>query len=63
MSGIFKGPQKAPREDKTPVEEPEDDDERRRRARDIATRGRRSTILTQGGPQEANVVRRTLLGG
>ena len=63
MSAIFKGPQKAPREDKTPVEEPEDDDERRRRARDIATRGRRSTILTQGGPQEAVVNRSTLLGG
>ena len=62
MSGIFKGPQKAPREDKTPIEEPEDDDERRRRARDIATRGRRSTILTQGGPQEA-IVRKSLLGG
>ncbi len=61
MASVFKGPQKAPRERKPEIEET-DDDERRERARDIANRGRRATILTRGGPQEANV-RRTILGG
>lgn len=61
MSALFQSP-KGPREPK-PAEEEPDEDERRRRARDFATRGRRATILTQGGPQEANVERRSLLGG
>lgn len=63
MGALFQKPQKAPKPDKEPEIEEDDDDERRRRAREIATRGRRSTILTSGGPQEAVVSRSTLLGG
>lgn len=63
MSALFSTPDTS---NAPPVIEEEEDpseEERRRRARDLATRGRRATILTQGGPQEANVERRTLLGG
>ena len=63
MGGLFQKPQKAPKPDEKPEIEEDDDDERRRRAREIASRGRKSTILTSGGPQEAVVSRASLLGG
>ncbi len=62
MSALFSSP-KQPREQKIVEDEEVDEDERRRRARAFATKGRRANILTAGGPQSANVERRSLLGG